>query len=98
MIQGRAAPGALSIREVYLTNTVEQALLATLAVLASGFLVPQPMLKLPLVGGILFLIGRAGYYFGYASDPMRRFVGFVLGHYSSHTLLVVALYYALAGA
>ena len=97
LIRGRIATETLSIREIYLSNTQEQSVLAAGAVLASGFLVPESLLKLPLIGAILFLVGRAAYYFGYARDPMRRFVGFVVGHYSSITLLFAALYYALAG-
>lgn len=97
LIQGRARHESMSLPEVFVSNTLEQVVLAVLAILVAGFLVPVHLLKLPLVGAVLFLIGRVVYYVGYARHPMNRFVGFVIRHYSSLGLLAVGLYYAAAG-
>lgn len=98
LIGGRTEADSLTIREIYLANTLEQTVLATGAILTCGFLVPVQLLSLPVIGAILFLVGRIGYYFGYSVDPMKRFVGFVIGHYSSLILLGIGLYFGILGA
>jgi hypothetical protein len=97
LIRGRTGSDSLTIREIYLSNTAEQSILAISAILTCGFLVPAHLLRLPLIGAILFIIGRVAYYFGYAIDPMKRFVGFVIGHYSSLALLCTGIYFGILG-
>lgn len=97
LIRGRTRGDPVSLPEVFLANTLEQVVLAALAVLVAGFLVPVYLLKLPVMCAALFLIGRVFYYVGYANDPMNRFVGFVIGHYSCLVSLAVGLYYAAVG-
>lgn len=97
LIGGRTGEDPLTIREIFLANTLEQTVLAVAAILTCGLLVPDQLLRLPIIGAMLFVIGRAGYYVGYSVDPMQRFVGFVIGHYSSLILLGIGLYFGIAG-
>lgn len=93
LIQGRAKSDQISLREIYLSNTIEQTILAVIAALVCILTVPPPLLKVPLIGSLLFVIGRALYFFGYQSNSLHRFTGFVLGHYSSLLLLGIGIYH-----
>lgn len=93
LIKGRAQSEELSLREIYLSNTIEQTILAVLAALVCILSVPPSLLKVPLIGSMLFVIGRALYFFGYQSNSLHRFTGFVLGHYTSLLLLGIGIYH-----
>jgi hypothetical protein len=47
---------------------------------------------------LLFLIGRALFFFAYSANPMWRFYGFSLSFYPSCLFLVLGWWFALRGA
>ncbi|ABM95314.1 MAPEG family protein [Methylibium petroleiphilum] len=80
----------LAIRIAFLQNTLEQAVLASGAYLALVTLLTGPALSLLVSAVILFGIGRAAFFLGYAKGAPGRGFGFVL------TVLPTLLGYGLA--
>lgn len=79
-----------------LTNTVEQTLLAVLALAA--FISTCPNSAGAVIDAFvwIFLLGRVLFYAGYRLRPMWRFFGFSLNFYSSLALIALAAYFKFA--
>lgn len=95
LIKGRAESEPMSIRRAFLDNTVEQTLLVAIALCCGAALLPITWLTAIYATSGVFIVGRLLFYLGYANNPMRRFVGFVMGHYASLGLLGLSAYFSV---
>ena len=68
----------LEINKRYLTNTVEQTLLATVGMLALSITVPVTDMNFVPALAILFVLGRISFWVGYHINPYARAFGLVL--------------------
>lgn len=71
-------------------NTAEQVLLAALASIILATTLDRPR-GLLIAATVLFSLGRALFWFGYAGGAVRRALGFALTFYPSVALVIVAL-------
>ncbi|WP_441603307.1 MAPEG family protein [Dyella sp. 2RAF44] len=82
-----------SLRQAILQNTLEQASLGFMALLAFGCSCPPQRAGLLMVAASLFIGGRLLFVAGYAISPMYRFFGFSLNFYASCALLGGAIWF-----
>jgi len=95
LIMGAASRSTSStLIAAILRNTVEQTLLACLALVA--FLGASPFYPAEIGKAFawLFFVGRVAFMLGYCLDPMWRFYGFSINFYSSVLLLGAAWFFA----
>ncbi len=87
---------ANGLETAVLGNTIEQTLLAGLALAA--FVASCPSTERSTVHAfiVLFLSGRLFFYLGYRLNPMWRIYGFSLNFYSSVALIALAAYFSAA--
>lgn len=81
--------------QALLQNTLEQSCLALPVYVATGMLAPPAALLLVPTAGLLFVIGRAAFFAGYARGAPARAFGFALTFYPTALLLVAALVMAV---
>jgi len=96
LIMGAASRSASStLIAAVLKNTVEQTLLACLALVAFLGASPFYAAEIGKAFAWLFLAGRVAFMLGYWLNPMWRFYGFSINFYSSVLLLGAAWFFAL---
>jgi hypothetical protein len=91
-------PHLSGLPPAFLQNTVEQTLLAILGLAAFISACPSNAVAAVDAFSLLFLIGRALFFFAYSANPMWRFYGFSLSFYPSCLFLVLGWWFALRGA
>ncbi len=69
--------------QAYTTNTLEQAALQALSLVAFCAVAPEPLLVFAYAQVAAFLLGRLMFFVGYQRAPMHRLVGFAVGYYPS---------------
>lgn len=97
LIQGAASAGTPGILGSLLTNTLEQTVLAVLALSAFVVVSPPDLGAVVQVFVALFCAGRLLFFAGYAANPLWRFYGFSLNFYASVFLLALAWWFSLRG-
>jgi hypothetical protein len=90
-----AAKQPTGLLAAHLQNTVEQTLLAVIAVASYAAAAPSAAAGVLDGAGWLFVIGRALFLLGYWLAPMWRFYGFALNYYTSVALLFASAWYRL---
>lgn len=78
-----------------LQNTLEQALLATLAYASWSLLMPGSWLSVVGLAAICFALGRIAFFAGYVRGAPSRSLGFTLTFYPSIVMLAVLLGHGL---
>jgi len=80
----------------YISNTSEQLLLFSLAVISFGLVANESLvIRLLPVLGIWFVIARALFYIGYRYNPLARSIGFAGTFHPTLILLFYSLYCCL---
>jgi hypothetical protein len=100
-IAGSAASGGSSTAMMYqslLQNTLEQAVLALLAYPVWGILAPEKFLVVLPTAAVLFLLGRALFFIGYARGAGSRAPGFALTFYPTIALILGDLGFVMTKA
>lgn len=97
LIKGYAASESIRFERAYLSNTVEQTTVNVLTAVTLGMVVPPCLIKLVPIQAIIYVVGRALFYFSYRVNPMKRFVGFVMGYYVAVASLLLSMCFAIFG-
>jgi hypothetical protein len=86
-----------SLARAVLQNTLEQTVLAVIAVFAFAGSAPNGYGVFVPAAACVFLAGRVLFWLGYAWSPMYRFYGFALNFYASCALLAFAAWFHANG-
>lgn len=97
-IMGYKSTVSPTVIGAFLQNTVEQTLLALLAVATFSAYAPATMASVPVVAAWMHLIGRILFIGGYVISPMWRFYGFSINYYSSAALVATGFFFWIFGA
>ena len=77
--------------QALLQNTLEQACIAVPIYVATSFVVPARLLGVVPAAAVLFVIGRALFFAGYAQGASSRAYGFALTFYPTVLMLLITL-------
>lgn len=87
----------ISFLLAYNSNTLEQTVLHTLALLAFCAAAPESLLPISIAQVAAFLLGRAMFFIGYRKDPMYRLAGFAVGYYPAIAAILSACFFTVTG-
>ena len=97
LVLGWEARKPVGVKQAILQNTVEQTVINEVTLLCLGLAAPSGYEKLCLVQALCFLVGRIVFSFSYQRDPMKRFMGFIIGHYAAAVSLLASAAFIVIG-
>lgn len=81
--------------QAYTSNTLEQASLQAMSLVAFCAVVPEWLLVIAYAQVGAFLLGRFMFFVGYQKNPLHRLAGFAVGYYPSILATGLALWFSL---